>query len=249
MDRRTLVYQARSLLRQRGIEISRANPDCPPYVFLQLMLFPALGINCVIDVGGSRGEFGQHLRDYGYHGRIVSFEPGHDNYEALRARAELDGSWITHHLALGEQNETRELNVTHGSFWPSLLQPSAYGLREYGNELAVVEQEQVEVRTLATVFDECVRGIPTPRIYLKLDTQGYDRQVLQGAGNVLDRVPAVQTELSFRQEYEGMTPACDMIQVLEQYGYALSGIYKVFRDSHLVLSEADGIFVRPDSAR
>jgi FkbM family methyltransferase len=191
MDRRALVYQALSLLRQRGIEIGRANPDCPPYSFLQLLLFPTLDINCVIDVGGSRGEFGQHLRDYGYRGRIVTFEPVSDNYSALRARAQQDGSWVTYRFALGNQTETRELNITRGSFWPSFLQPSEYGLGEYGADLEIVGQEQVEVRTLASVYEECTRGIAAPRVYLKLDTQGYDRQVLQGArGSSTESLPS-----------------------------------------------------------
>jgi hypothetical protein len=117
-------------------------------------------------------------------------------------------------------------------------------LREYGSDLEIVAHEQVEVRTLASVFDECVRDIAKPRVYLKLDTQGYDRQVLQGASAVLTHVLALQTELSFQQEYVGMTPACDMIQALDEHGYALSGVFKVFRDSQLVMSEADGIFIR-----
>jgi FkbM family methyltransferase len=245
LDRRAIVYRARTLLRERGLEMGRANPDCPPYSFLQLVVFPTLGINCVFDVGASRGEFGQHLRDYGYRGRIVSFEPASENYEVLSARAKQDPLWITYRFALGDQAETRELNVTRGSFWPSFLPPSAYGLQEYYDEIEVVTREPVEVRTMTSVFEESTRGIAVPRVYLKLDTQGYDRQVLQGAEQFLDRVPVLQTELSFQQEYEGMTPAPEMIAFLEQRGYALSAIFKVFRDSQLVLSEADGIFVRP----
>lgn len=247
MNRRAVFYQVRNALRRRGLTIGRTDPDCPSYGFLELVVFPALNINCVIDVGASQGEFGGHLRDFGYAGRIVSFEPVSDNYRILLAKSEADPNWVAHHYAIGPRNEDTEIHVARGSFWSSILTPSSYGAREFGGEIDVTGTERVQMRQLDSLFDECVQGLADPRVFLKVDTQGYDRQVLLGAEACLSQIPALQTEISFQQEYERMTPAAEMIEFVEGLGYSLSGIYKVFRDSRLSLVEADGVFVRPAS--
>jgi hypothetical protein len=49
-------------------------------------LFSHLEINCVLDVGAHHGEFGSFLRDIGYSGNIISFEPVQENYLQLVRR-------------------------------------------------------------------------------------------------------------------------------------------------------------------
>src|SRR5947209_12092519 len=159
VNRRVVLYQARNALRRRGLEIGRTNPDCPPYTFLQLVIFPVLDINCVMDVGASQGEFGQHLRDFGYTGKIVSFEPVTSDYEILSERAQQDGDWFTHRYARGERDGTGEINVTRGSYWSSLLTPSRYGRMEFEEEIEVVGTEHVEIRRLDGFFDECIQNL------------------------------------------------------------------------------------------
>src|SRR5438046_9585223 len=56
-------------------------------------LFSVLGINCVLDVGAHRGEYGLELRRSGYRGFIISFEPVTENFVALERRAAGDPRW------------------------------------------------------------------------------------------------------------------------------------------------------------
>src|SRR5665213_2689705 len=60
------------------------------------------GIQAVIDVGGNVGGYGAELREYGYSGRIISFEPTAQAYEKLAARAKADPKWIVSKTAIGE---------------------------------------------------------------------------------------------------------------------------------------------------
>src|SRR5690349_12763044 len=57
------------------------------------MLLTTLAINCVIDVGAHEGEFYRAVRNAGYTGRIVSFEPFPPSFARLQARAARDPDW------------------------------------------------------------------------------------------------------------------------------------------------------------
>ena len=88
-------------------------------------------------------------------------------------------------------------------------------------------------------------GEPGPqRLFLKLDTQGYDLEVLRGATATLSRVVALQSEISFVPIYAGMPSWRESIQRIGELGFAVTGIFAVSRDASLRLVEADCVFVR-----
>jgi len=163
-----------------------------------LKLFSHLKINCVLDVGAHYGEYGRFLRDIGYSGNIISFEPVSENYQMLLRHCSADPKWKAHRLALGDQNTTEEINVFRDTELCSFLKPNDYCAAHMKRTDLVNGVEHVDVRRLDTVFDECVNGIEQPRVYLKLDTQGYDLNVLEGAGHQLDRILGLQSELSVK---------------------------------------------------
>ena len=79
-------YAALAALRTVGLEVSRAQPNLID--FLQ-----SRSVDCVLDVGANEGQFGRWLRNHGYSGRIISFEPISAAYQLLLAEAAGDVSW------------------------------------------------------------------------------------------------------------------------------------------------------------
>src|SRR5437764_15402991 len=67
-------------------------------------LFAAQRTSCVIDVGAHRGEYGRLLRDLGYEGEIISFEPVAANFKILERKSASDPRWQVHRLALGDRS-------------------------------------------------------------------------------------------------------------------------------------------------
>jgi FkbM family methyltransferase len=63
----------------------------------------------------------------------------------------------------------------------------------------VVQVETVQVKRLDDVIGEVSAASASRSIYLKLDTQGYDLEVIKGAGATLESVAALQTEVSVSQ--------------------------------------------------
>jgi FkbM family methyltransferase len=204
-------------------------------------LFERLGINCVLDVGANRGQYGRFLRQRGYQGQIISFEPVTADYALLQATAADDGKWQTYQLALGDKETTAEINVTSDSLFNSFLTPNDFIV---GQGLRVNHTETVQVRPLDAIFEQLLAAVEQPRVYLKLDTQGYDQKVLVGGQKVLSRVAALQTELSVKPVYEQMPYYLDSIAQLEKAGFEVTGLFPIARDNALRVIEFDCVMVQ-----
>src|SRR5580692_9750860 len=108
-----LLTGARSLVHRAGIDITRW-PHRPEDGVIDWALDEVLrsrGINCVIDVGGNRGQFARRLRALGYSGRIVSFEPSPTVLPLIQAAAERDPQWSVRPVALSGQPGQAELRL------------------------------------------------------------------------------------------------------------------------------------------
>lgn len=201
-------------------------------------------IDLVLDVGANEGHYARLMRRLGFSGTIISFEPIASVAAALEREAQRDGNWRVVQCALGSRNETMPLHVTAGNVFSSLLVPNEFGRREFGAMTEVSVVEQVAVRRLDTALEELGVDAGARRIHLKTDTQGYDLEVIRGAGDTLDRVHSLQCEISLRPIYDKQTPWLAMLQELTDKGFGLVGMFAVARDAKLRMIEADALFRR-----
>jgi hypothetical protein len=79
-------------------------------------------IDVVLDVGANAGQFGQKLRDFGYRGAIVSYEPVLSAFEDLERIAEADNKWTAHNFAIGAESGELKIHISANSNSP---RPSA----------------------------------------------------------------------------------------------------------------------------
>lgn len=206
-------------------------------------IFDMYGVNCVIDVGAHEGEYAMRLRDGGYTGRIVSFEPVPRAFEELARKAADDPGWIVHELALGREESRTTMNAVPGTL-SSLRPPTEFGARRY-RRLQDPEPVEVEVRRLDGMLDELIDGLDDPRPYLKLDTQGFDLDVFAGAGDRVADFVAMQSELAMVEIYEGMPRFPDALAVYEAAGFQVAAMYPVSRQSKTArVLEFDCVMVR-----
>lgn len=243
-------FRIRNLLRRRGYEVVRTGAPQANLLALHLdRLFDRLGINVVLDVGAQAGDFGQWLRHNGYTGRIASFEPVSDSFDELRQRSAADRRWDAFMLALGSHDGIADINVAEMRVFSSFLDRTAYSMEEFGETSAVVQTERVPVRRLDGMVETAFGDVQEPRVYLKIDTQGWDLEVLAGASGCLDRIPAFQSEVSMRPIYEGMPTLSESLACFEDLGYGISGLFPVNLDSNLEVVEFDCVAVRRDAVR
>ncbi len=209
-------------------------------------VFRTLSINCVLDVGANTGQYGRVLREaLGYTGWIISFEPVQRNLEQLRKWADRDGKWRVFPWALGRTDGPSGINVMQSSDFSSFLQPDPRSEERFGSANRLVKTESVEVKRLDHVLGECLKGIGLPRIYLKLDTQGFDLGVLAGAETILSDILALQTEVAFRKLYLGMPDFIESLRQFMSMGFEVVDFVPVTRERDgLRVIEMDCIMLR-----
>ena len=239
------LTRASTTLRRLGYEL-RASTDSPLDAerARRAKLLRSRGISLVLDVGANVGIYARQLRELGYENRIVSFEPLSEAFAPLEQAAGEDPLWDCRRLALGSDDGDAELNVAGNSASSSLLEMKERQL-ESAPEARYVGTEKVRVARLDSIWPELAGD--GDRVYLKLDVQGLELQVLKGAEASLPRVSCVQAELSFVPLYEGSPDYLELIEYLGLRGFRLAGLEEGHDDRRTgEMLQADGIFVRDD---
>lgn len=203
-----------------------------------------LGADAVLDVGANIGQYASALRASGYRATIVSCEPLSDAFEHLRRRAARDPRWAVVRTAVGAAPGEAEIKVSANSFSSSLLTMTQAHLEAApGSEQ--IGTETVPVTTVADLV--AARDLDPDRTLLKIDTQGYEAQVLDGAGPLVGRLAAISLELSFVALYDGQLLFDDLVSRLRGAGYVLYAVDAGFGDRHTGrMLQCDGLFVRCD---
>jgi FkbM family methyltransferase len=202
----------------------------------------ASDIDLVLDVGANSGQYAQGIRDHGWTGPLVSFEPLGSAYAALEERSSADPDWTARRLALTDSAGEIELQVAGNSASSSLL-PMARLHSEAAPHSAVIGTESVPAARLDDVIDEIALG--RRRIWLKLDVQGGELDVLRGAVRTLDRVAVIDAELSLDVLYEGQPDLMEVVSWLRDHGFDLVALDEAFHHPGTgQLLQCDGVFVR-----
>jgi FkbM family methyltransferase len=230
-------HSVRRTLRRFGYDFRRIEHFGEP----TLMDFvTSHGIDLVLDVGANEGQFAIELREAGYSGDIMSFEPIASAYEKLAANAARDSKWQACKVALGDRRSIATIEVTALSVFSS-MQPQAERLRDWHPGTKIVGSERVEIVPL----DSIVHPAPGRRIFLKVDTQGSEEQVLTGAQNVLGHAWGVQLELPVVHFYENVWSLTTAITFMERAGFTIAQLRPVvYLPGTASLGEIDCVFRR-----
>lgn len=230
-----------------GLEISLAknfSPSAAQATVIQLVsTLRKFEIDLVLDVGANTGQFGSEIRYYGYTGKIVSFEPlSHAHSNLVRTIAG-DPKWEAYPpCALGNQNGETVINIAGNSQSSSIL-PMLEAHRNAAPESAYEGKERVPIKTLDSVAGDYLKNARAP--FLKLDTQGFEWYVLDGARETLPHIKGILVELSLVPLYEGQHSWRELIDRLEGEGFALWAFRPGFIDQRQGRTlQVDGVFYR-----
>jgi len=234
-------------IRWSGYELTLRTPATDSFMQL-LQVIRSQSIDMVIDVGANKGQFASKLRSCGFQGKIISFEPLPDAYSELAALSSTDPDWHIHdRCAVGAVPGTATLNVSGNSVSSSLL-PMTEAHTSAARTSRYVDTLEVPVIRLDDVASK--HGFQDRRCLLKIDTQGFEWEVLDGAKATLNLCQAVICELSLVQLYEGQRLWLEVIERFEDSDFVLWTLQKGFVDKATGRSlQMDGIFVRESSAR
>lgn len=226
-----------------GCSMQRISAYSSPMIRLA-MLLDRLRTTLLIDIGANEGQFAAALRAAGYRGRIVSVEPLSAAHAALTKAAANDSQWtIAERCAAGAAPGRATLHVSGNSVSSSLREMTAAHL-DAAAYSKYVGTEEVRVVTLADLTAQ-YGGASDARVFIKLDVQGHERDVLDGAGDRLDTISGIQLELSLVELYAGQALMPAQVDFLAKHGLALWSLDRGFMDGNTGrLLQCDGTFVR-----
>ncbi|NQW93660.1 MAG: FkbM family methyltransferase [Polaromonas sp.] len=224
----SIKQSVKTALNAMGIEAHRFNPAASKLARLMAAL-RTFNIDLVFDVGANDGQFGQELRAGGYSGQIVSVEPMVSAHARLSQVSQGDVGWHVHpRCAVGDKTGVIELNIAGNSVSSSVL-PMLASHSKAAPESAYQGKETVPLTTLDLIVPKYLGQASASLI--KIDTQGYEWQVLDGAREIIPRVRGILMEVSLIPLYEGQRLWQESIARLEAEGFVLWALEPVFVDS------------------
>jgi len=232
----------RKIVRNMGWELMRFRPESSEWARLVRML-SVHGVSTVLDVGANTGQYAQNLREAGFGGRIISFEPVLEAHTQLCQAARNDSLWtVAERMAIGDKDGRAEIHVAQNLASSSLL-PMLDSHRAADPNSGFVDTQTVPVARLDSVADRFLDNGES--FFIKIDVQGFERKVLEGAPMHLKRAIGLQLELSLTPLYDGETLFQPMLEHLHESNLDLWALIPGFVDNRSGrLLQVDGVFFK-----
>jgi FkbM family methyltransferase len=180
----------------------------------------------IVDVGANRGQFSLVCRQVQPSCRIIAFEPLATAAAVFKRVFNGDSQTRLVESAIGTEDGKATMHVSNREDSSSLL-PIGTGQSEVFPETAESHQLEVVVAPLSKLLsaDEIARPA-----MLKIDVQGFEREVLAGSLPLLRSFDHIYVECSFVELYIGQALITEIVTLLDEQGFSLSGIYNVHSD-------------------
>lgn len=235
----------KKVAKRMGFDVKRLTPSTSNALRTRLLL-DHHKIDLVLDVGANAGQYASSLREFGYAGEIVSFEPLSTAHSVLERLGRTDPLWtVASRTAIGDVDGEIEINISENSYSSSVLGMLDSHL-DAAPHSAYIGSEAVKISKLDSLAKDFIKD-NDQSIYLKMDVQGFEMQVLEGAVQILPRVKGIQTELSLVPLYKGQALFTEMLEKMDQLGYEIYAIYPGFSDMKTGrMLQMDGVFFRKE---
>ena len=185
-------------------------------------------IDLVLDIGANEGQFASEIRSVGYKGQIVSFEPLSEAHRKITQAAIWDEAWTIHpRSAIGDYDGDVEINISGNSVSSSVL-PMTEAHSSAAQNSAYVGSEKVPITRLDSIAADYISA--SDKYFIKIDTQGFEWQVLDGAAETLNNAKGILCEMSLVPLYEGQKLWLEMLNRFETAGFTLWAIQRGFTD-------------------
>lgn len=232
MARKTI----KELLKKQGYTIKLYNSYDEQIERVRYNWIRELGIQTVIDVGGGLGEFAKKAREILPNARILTYEAIHDSYQRICERFASDDRHQVYNIALSNKEEEVEFFISSNSGSSSLLEMGRLHKDAYPYSGKITS---LKVKT-NLLDDTLSTDLLSKNLWLKLDVQGAELKVLEGAKKLLRETSLVFMETSFSELYHNQPLFNEVIEYMKSQGFKVVGIENISQDIR------DGAFLQCD---
>jgi FkbM family methyltransferase len=237
-----MINTIKNILFKAGWKLSRITV-LSSNALQTIRVIQAHDINMVFDIGANTGQFGSELRAFGYTGKIVSFEPLPEEHKTLSKLAMHDSNWVVHErCAIGASSGPIEINVAGNSVSSSILPMLERHLKS-APQSRYVHTVMADMISLDSIYSQYCRANDV--VLIKIDTQGYEWEVLDGAADALADCKGLLIELSLVPLYGTQRLWGDFIDRLSALKFSLYNLQPIFIDERTGRTQQfDGFFIK-----
>lgn len=214
------------ILCRLGLKLQRRHAMRDP---VEIMIAKAveLGVETILDVGANKGQYAHDLRQRGWNGQIVSFEPTSDAYDLLVAACARDLKWTAaRRAAIGSERGRAHINIAENLVSSSLLEINERSVQiEPG--VRFKDKEEIDVIPL----DDIINPEWIGPYAIKVDTQGFEIEVLKGAKNTLKNTKVIQLEASLYPVYKETPDIGEIFNLMSRLNFRAISIVEGFSDT------------------
>jgi FkbM family methyltransferase len=226
-----------------GILVRKYNPATSEEL-RRIRLLEHFKVDLVFDIGANKGQYATGIIDAGFGNRIVSFEPLSSAYSVIEKESAGSSTWtVAPRCAIGSRREEIEINISANSVSSTLLNMLDSHI-EGAPESKIIGKEKVQVYPLDEIGAQYTKG--AKNIFLKIDVQGFEQEVLKGAQQMITAAKGIEMEISLVPLYEGQTWLLpQVLEYMESKGFILRSIVPAFTDHKTgIVLQCNGIFFR-----
>ncbi|MBT8039556.1 MAG: FkbM family methyltransferase [Gammaproteobacteria bacterium] len=227
-------YDVVSLRTKATHEVKVSDRVCDPFDDLKKFLGRNESI-IVLDVGANSGQSIRKFKDAFPHCTVHAFEPSLDVFGKLQNCARDYENVVLNNVGAGSESGKIKFYENLSSDMSSFLEPGEFA---WGSVVSTT------VRPVVKLDDYCSSaGIKTVNV-LKIDTQGFDYNVLLGAKRLIEsrRIQLILLEIIFSEMYKDTPEYYKIFEFLHRNRFELVSLYNLHRQNG-VLSWADALFI------
>jgi FkbM family methyltransferase len=233
----------KKIFQNFGILIRKYNPATSEEL-RRIKLFEHFNIDLVFDIGANKGQYATGIMDAGYKNKIVSFEPLSSAHRVIDSASKKYKNWtVAPRCAIGSVNQEIEINISANSVSSTLLNMLDTHI-EGAPESKIIGKEKVQVFPLDEIGPQFINN--SKNLFLKIDVQGFEQEVLKGAQNMLAKAKGVEMEISLVPLYENQNwLLAEILDYMTKKGFRLTSIVPAFTDNKTgIVLQCNGIFFR-----
>lgn len=233
----------KKIFQKFGILIRKYNPATSEDL-RRIKLLQHYKIDLVFDIGANKGQYALGIIDAGYTNKIVSFEPLTSVHAIIDAESKKHINWtVAPRCAIGSKNKEFDINISANSVSSTMLNMLDSHIKG-APDSKVIGTEKVQVFPLDEIGEEYLGN--AKNIFLKIDVQGFEQEVLVGAQAMIEKAKGVEIEISLVPLYENQNWLLPQIlDYMSQRGFQLTSIVPAFTDNTTgIVLQCNGIFFR-----
>lgn len=200
-------------------------------------------IDFIFDIGANIGQFANMIFKLGYKGKIVSFEPLSSAHSVIKKRSAGNQNWtVAEQCAIGDEDGEIVMNISKNSISSSALKIMKDHISA-APDSKYIGSEKVKVCKLDTIADKYTGE--AKNIFIKIDTQGFEEKILNGAEQFIDKAKGLLVETSLVPLYAGQALFPQIFDRITKKGFELYGVQPAFINKETGrMLQIDAVFFR-----